>query len=45
MRFGHLNGGMSQVSFIKLIHFLDKYVCVFADTFSIILFYLKSNIC
>lgn len=28
MRFGHLNGGMSQDSFIKLIHFLDKCVCL-----------------
>lgn len=34
MRFGNLNGGMSQDSFIKLIHLLNKYVCVFADMFS-----------
>lgn len=44
MRFGNLNGGMSQDSFIKLIHLLDKYVCVFADMFSyFLLFYFISN--
>lgn len=44
MRFGNLNDGMSQDLFIKLIQLLDKYVCVFADTFSyFLLFYCISN--